>query len=93
MGGLTHWQFIPRARMSWDARQRAYRARLYLKQGYYNYWYVFLEDGKDAGDAAFIEGTHDETENDYTILVYNRETGGRFDRLIALTQLNSLENR
>lgn len=93
MGGLTHWQFKDEAKMKYDINARVYRATMYLKQGYYNYMYVFLEDGKTEGDATLIEGNHEETENDYTILVYNRESGARFDRLISFTQLNSLENR
>lgn len=92
-GGLTYWQFPSGAKMLWDPGRRLYKATLYLKQGYYNYMYALLEDGKTSGDAAFIEGTHEETENDYLILVYNRETGLRYDRLVGLLQLNSLKNR
>lgn len=93
LGGLTYWQLNEASKMVYDAKNKTYRSRLYLKQGYYNYVYAFLEDGQQAADVAFIEGTHEETENDYTILVYYRETGSRYDRLVGLTQLNSLQDR
>jgi hypothetical protein len=93
LGALTALEAHPSGRMDWDARKRAYTATLYLKQGYYNYLYAFLEDGKSFADAALIEGSHEETENDYTVLVYYHETGERYDRLIGFTQMNSLTNR
>ncbi len=93
IGAFTAWGKDPEARMRWDPRHKAYLATLYLKQGYYNYLYGYLEDGQSFSDAALIEGTHQETENDYTILAYYRETGGRYDRLIGITQLNSLTDR
>ncbi len=93
LGGLTYWQLNDASRMAYDVRSKTYRTRLLLKQGYYNYVYAFLEDGQQAADVSFIEGTHEETENDYTILVYYREIGSRYDRLVGLTQLNSLQDR
>ncbi|MBE0642138.1 MAG: DUF5103 domain-containing protein [Bacteroidales bacterium] len=93
LGALTSWEAHPSGRMGWDPRRKAYRATLYLKQGFYNYWYAFLEDGNAFADASLVEGSHEETENDYTILAYYRETGARYDRLIGYTQLNSLINR
>lgn len=92
-GALTQWQFLPSAKMQYDFTRRAYRTSLYLKQGYYNYMYMLVEEGKTMGDQGFIEGNHEETENDYVIMVYNRETGSRYDRLIGLKQLNSLKDR
>ncbi|MFO8086730.1 MAG: DUF5103 domain-containing protein [Bacteroidales bacterium] len=89
MGELSDWQFQDKARMQYDARAKAYRASLYLKQGYYNYQYVFLANGADRGDASRFEGQHYETENDYTIFVYHRAAGADYDKLIAVEKINS----
>jgi hypothetical protein len=88
-GGLTDWQFLPAAKMIYNYNKKCYECDLYLKQGYYNYQYVFLENGSTIGDESFIEGMHFETENDYTVLVYNREKGTIYDKLIAVQQTNT----
>lgn len=88
-GELTQWQFLPEAKMKYDFTKSGYESSLYLKQGYYNYYYVFLGNGETTGDATFIEGNHFETENEYTIYVYYRDVGGLYDQLIGLKQINS----
>lgn len=80
-GALSDWQFLPSHKMQRD--ERGYSATLLLKQGYYNYTYLFLRDGTYNGETALIEGNYFETENDYYVLVYNRELGQRYDRLIG----------
>lgn len=62
-------------------------ARLF-KQGYYNYKYILVnEDGSI--DDGFISGNYDETENEYRVLIYYREIGGRYDRIIGMGMANS----
>lgn len=90
MGALTDWQFKEEAKMVYNFEEKVYEAILYLKQGYYNYLFVFLEDGQDAGDATLIEGNHFETENDYTVYVYHRQEGSKYDELIGIGHFNSL---
>ncbi|MBD98356.1 MAG: hypothetical protein CMO34_00800 [Verrucomicrobia bacterium] len=60
-----------------------------LKQGYYNYQYVFLPKGSEKGDEAMVEGTHAEAENDYYFFVYHRKIGEIYDRLIGFDVKNS----
>jgi len=88
-GSLTDWSFPKEAKMKYDYNERAYKASLYLKQGYYNYEYVFLKTGEKAADESFIEGSHWETENDYSIYVYYRQPGTLYDQLIGSTKVNS----
>jgi hypothetical protein len=92
MGALTGWQFRasggnageePFGRMKYNFARQGYEARLYLKQGYYNYLYAFLPNGETKAELKRLEGSLHETRNSYTILVYHREPGTRFDRLIA----------
>mgnify|MGYP001204547666 FL=1 len=62
-------------------------ARLF-KQGYYDYKYVLVnKDG--AINEGFISGNYDETENEYRVLIYYREIGGRYDRIIGMGTANS----
>jgi hypothetical protein len=92
-GALSGWQFRPEAMMTYNYSLKAYEAVLYLKQGYYNYQYVYLENGSSRGDESLLEGTHYETENDYTILVYCRDEGSVFDKLIAVEFLNTYQRQ
>jgi hypothetical protein len=64
-------------------------AALFLKQGYYNYEYVFLKDGTSIADETYVEGSHYETENDYAIFFYHRAIGAFYDKLIGVKLLNS----
>lgn len=63
-------------RMKYDEAAGQYEGSLYLKQGYYNYQYVFA-------DGTSPDGNFYKTENEYLILVYYRPQGGRYDRLVG----------
>jgi len=82
-GELTNWQFTETNRMEYNEAASKYRGSLLLKQGIYNYRYIFLPENGDAFDMAEIEGSHFETENEYLILFYHRAMGDRFDRLLG----------
>ncbi len=71
---------------------QAYTANIFLKQGFYNYAYVY-EDENGNKDFFQMEGYYYNTENDYTILVYYTPLGERYDRLIAVRSINSIRNR
>jgi hypothetical protein len=89
-GALSDWQFNPSNLMHYNFGQRAYEAKLFLKQGYYNYAYAFLENNSQVGDLTFIEGSYWETGNEYAIFVYYRQPGDFYDRLVGLGFLNSV---
>lgn len=78
---------VESGQMKFNYARQGYEARLLLKQGYYNYMYAFVDNKSGEIDLSQIEGNHHETGNLYTILVYNREQGSRFDRLIAAETL------
>ena len=93
MGALTDWQFTKEGQLKYNYVDHNYEATLFLKQGYYNYQYVFLKNGEKVGDETFVEGNHADAENDYFIYVYNREGGEMYDKLIGFQQFNSIANR
>lgn len=88
-GAFTQWGFNEKYKLNYDYNLKGYTDSLLLKQGYYNYQYVYLKDGEAAADASYIEGRHSEADNDYTIYVYYRKPGEVFDRLIGLQTVNS----
>jgi hypothetical protein len=95
IGQITNYGTDDSARMRWNSQQRVYETTLQLKQGYYDYAYA-LADGKTSSPVFITDETEGniwETENQYTILVYYRELGGRYDRLMNVTVINSMMNR
>lgn len=83
LGKLTANELQPWARMTYNYKEQAYQTTLRLKQGFYNYLYVFQPDGSPAGECFRIEGNRYETLNDYAVMVYYRPVGSRYDRLVG----------
>ena len=69
--------------MHYNSQTGCYEASLMLKQGAYNYQYLWVPDGSQVGKADEMEGNYYQTVNEYQILVYNRKRGERYDRLIG----------
>ncbi|MCK5168678.1 MAG: DUF5103 domain-containing protein [Bacteroidales bacterium] len=84
---LTNYDFTEENKMRYNFEQKAYEGRLQLKQGYYNYQYVVMENNKP--DFTYIEGNHAQTENSYTILVYYHDFRRNYDRLIGVSEVSS----
>ncbi|RZL09342.1 MAG: DUF5103 domain-containing protein [Hymenobacter sp.] len=88
-GALSDWQLKDEFRLTYDSLQQRYTGRALLKQGYYSYDYAVAP--KISGvppDEIYFEGTHQETENQYDLLVYYRPPGTRTDLLIAYQALD-----
>lgn len=92
-GGFSDWQYNPENLMIYNKGLRAYEGKVFLKQGYYNYAYVFLPNHSRTGDLTFIEGSYWETGNEYSIFVYYQQQGDFYDRLVGLGFLMSGESR
>ena len=91
-GAFNNWECNENNRMEYHHGLGVYQKSIYLKQGYYNYVYALLEKGKDAPDINYIEGSHWQTENNYTIYVYYHDIEKNYDRLIGFKTLNSTKN-
>jgi hypothetical protein len=92
-GALSNWNANKSNEMTYNFERGEYELTLLLKQGYYNYIYVYVPQGAKVADHTNIEGSFWETSNDYQILVYYRDLAGRYDRLVGYRQLNSVINR
>lgn len=87
-GEWTYNRFIPEYRMTYNRETQAYEATALLKQGYYNYNYLFVPDGETQGNSGRTDGNFYETENEYIILVYHRPNGVRYDKLVGYRRMN-----
>lgn len=88
-GEMTKGEPESFALMDYDASSGCYRAHMLLKQGAYNYQYLWVPDGTTVGQAGKIEGDMYQTINEYVIRVYDRPMGSRYDRLVGFAVVRS----
>jgi hypothetical protein len=88
-GALTGWNANKTNEMKWNYETAGYELSLLLKQGYYNYQYVYVPDGAKKADSVNLEGSFFLTENEYEIFAYYRDPSSRYDRLVGFVTVNS----
>jgi hypothetical protein len=89
LGDFVQNRFDANSLMEYNRQSGQYEKALLMKQGYYNYQYVFVPDGETRGTVQPAEGSHFQTENEYTVVVYYRPSGARYDRLIGKSVVRS----
>jgi len=83
-GEMTHWKVSRESMMTYNTEKSAYEGSLILKQGWYNYEYVYVPDKQVGEERRYYEGSHFETENEYMVLIYYKSRGARYDRLVGV---------
>ena len=83
-GEFTNDRFIPAYKLTYNPQDMAYEGVQLLKQGAYNYMYLYVPNGSSKGQTGPAAGNFYETENEYMVLVYHRPFGGRYDKLIGM---------
>lgn len=79
----------PDSRMVYNRGTGRYEKAALLKQGQYSYQYLAVPQGRMIGSTATIEGDKYQTGNQYTIAIYTRVPGERYDRLIGYAKVFS----
>ena len=87
-GNYNNFALNDENRMVFYPEGRVYKTKLKLKQGFYNYKYVVV-DKNGILDEGAISGNFWQTENNYKVLVYYRNLGARYDRIIGFNQVSS----
>lgn len=70
--------------MQYDADNKCYWLTSLVKQGGHDYQYWYTNNGSKKATLQPIEGSHWETKNEYSVYVYYRPFGCRYDQLIGL---------
>ena len=89
VGAFNNYSMGPEYRMTYNRSSDSHELMLKLKQGFYNYKYVVVNE-YDQINQGGVSGNYDETENDYKVLVYYRGYGYRYDRVIGMGQASSI---
>lgn len=87
-GGFNNYAITEDTKMTYNPTSGFYETSLILKQGFYNYKHVIVNENGELDEGA-ISGNFDVTENNYKVLVYYRNLGARYDRLIGIGEGSS----
>ena len=87
-GNFNNFNLDESTKLTYNSKRDVFEGKRLFKQGFYNYKYVLLMPNGSI-DEGFNSGNFDETENQYTILAYYREVGGRYDRIVGVGSANS----
>ena len=85
VGKFCDWQLKEENKMTYYNSPKGgfYSTTILMKQGVYNYQYVVKQKGVPT-DFSRLEGDWYEAENEYTIFVYYRPFGARWDRIVGV---------
>ncbi len=90
-GNFNAFAIEPLTRMEYNSENGKYEVMLRLKQGFYNYKYVVVDKDTEALNEGAISGDYWQTENNYKVLVYYRDLGARYDRIISYGEASSID--
>lgn len=76
--------------MDYNPNKAIYEKAVMIKQGFTNYQYIVADKKGIVDYENAIDGNFYQTENDYSIIVYYRESKDRYDRVIGKGNANSL---
>lgn len=91
IGAINDWQLKEEYKMAYNPAVNGYVVKALLKQGYYEYAYAVATDdqGRKRPDMSETEGNSHETQNNYTIIIYYRPFGARYDQVIGAVTFDS----
>ncbi|MGZ3756719.1 MAG: type IX secretion system plug protein [Mucilaginibacter sp.] len=89
VGKFNDYRLDNRSKMAYEPIKGRFMANLLLKQGVYDYQYVWVDNNTGKPDDILLEGNHFETENDYQVLVYFHPANARWAELVSYRLLNT----
>ena len=93
VGRFNNYLLNEQNKLSYEATTKRFYGNLLLKQGLYDYKYVWLDKDIGKTDPTVFEGSFFETDNTYQIYVYYRKPGSRWEELIGYLNLNNVPRR
>lgn len=90
VGRFNNYSLTESNKLNWQSSKKRFYGNLLLKQGVYDYKYIWKDNKTGKTDDTVLEGSFFETENAYQIFVYFRKPGSRWDELIGYTNIGTL---
>jgi len=88
VGNFNDYRLNESNRLTYDETQKRFTGSIFVKQGLYDYHYIWADQYGKIDDTIF-DGSFFETDNTYQIFFYYRRPGGRWEELIGYTELNN----
>ena len=83
-GEFNYNQMNDAVRLRFDGKTESYVQSVLLKQGGYNYQFWFVPKGESKASSERVDGSYWQTKNEYTIYIYHRPFGERYDKLVGV---------
>jgi hypothetical protein len=90
IGKFNDYKLDDRSKLDYDDKGKFF-THLFLKQGVYDYQYVWVDNATKKSDYIAVEGSYFETENKYEVLVYYRPPAALWEELIGYYVLSSVQ--
>lgn len=87
-GAFNNYAFTEENRLKYNRKTNYLETSMLFKQGFYNYTYVTKKE-KEPVNTFSLEGSFQETENNYTILAYYHPFGTRIGKIVGMASINS----
>jgi hypothetical protein len=89
-GMFNNYSTSPEYKMEYNAKTALYEKAILIKQGFVNYQYLVADNKGIVDQENAIDGNFYQTENDYSVLVYYKGNGDRYEKVIGYGTANSL---
>lgn len=92
IGRFNNYTLSEDNKLIYDPTNKQFYNNLILKQGLYDYEYVWFDQTKNTLETNPFEGDFFQTENTYQIFVYYHRPGARWDTLVGYTNISNNPN-
>ena len=90
-GMFNNFALTAENKMEYNKDKAIYEKAIMIKQGFTNYQYTISDVKGTVDEENNLDGNFWQTENNYSILVYYRENGQRYDRIIGKGIASSID--
>ncbi|HMR16179.1 MAG TPA: DUF5103 domain-containing protein [Mariniflexile sp.] len=88
-GNFNNYVIDESTKLTYNEQYRVLTCSMLLKQGFYNYKYVVVNADGSLDEGA-VSGNFYQTENNYKAIIYYRDLGARYDRIIGVGEGSSI---
>lgn len=88
-GNFNNYVIDESTQLIYDENKDTFSTSILLKQGFYNYKYVVVNNDNSINEGA-VSGNFYQTENNYKVIVYYRDLGARYDKIVGIGEGTSV---
>ena len=82
-GMFNNYAMIGENKMEFNTKKGLFEKAILIKQGFTNYGFTMADDHGNIDYKNAIDGNFSQTENNYFTIIYYRENGQRYDRVVG----------